>query len=91
MLARIQATVLSEAETNADIKSQKTLESAKEFFTQWQSYPFCYGDIKEYVDGVPSEAQKDFLKYVSKSSLKLTNSDATKSVKVGGHHRRFDV
>jgi hypothetical protein len=86
MLARILATVLSEAETDADAKSQNTLKSATEFFTEWQSYPFCYGDVKEFVDGLPSGAQKAFLKHVSESSLKLTNPDAKKSAKVGYHH-----
>jgi hypothetical protein len=87
MLARLQATILSEAETDADAKSQKTLKSATEFFTEWQSYPFCYGDIKEYVDGLSSEAQEDFLRHVSESSLKLSNHDAKKSEKVGGDPR----
>jgi hypothetical protein len=82
MLARIQATVLSNAETDAGAKSQITLKSVNEFFTQWQSYPFCYGDIKAYVDGLPSAAQKDLLKHVSASSLKLTNTDSEQSVKV---------
>jgi hypothetical protein len=90
MLARILATVLSEADTDADAKSQNTLKSATEFFTKWQSYPFCYGDIKEFVDGLPSGAQKDFLKHVSESSLKLTNPDAKKSAKVG-YHRLTDM
>lgn len=83
MLARIQATVLSEAEADSDFKSQKTLKSLNEFFTQWQSYPFCYGDLKEHVDGLPSQAQKDFLEHVSTTSLKLANTDSGKSVKVG--------
>jgi hypothetical protein len=82
MLARIQATVLSNAETDAVAKSQMTLKSVNNFFTQWQSYPFCYGDIKAYVDGLPSGAQKDFLEHVSASSLKLTDTDSEKSVKV---------
>jgi hypothetical protein len=90
MLARIQATVLSEAETDSDAKSQKTLKSANEFFTQWQSYPFCYGDLKEYVDGLPSQAQKDFLQHVSTTSLKLANTDSEKSVKVG-HLRLIEL
>lgn len=82
MMAKVQATFLSEAETDAGAKSQKTLQSAKEFFTEWQSYPFCYGDIKEFVDGLSTEAQQDFLKHVSESSLKLTSPDAKKSAKV---------
>ena len=87
MLARLQATVLSEAETDADAKSQQTLKSTSDFFTEWQSYPFCYGDIKEYVDALSSEAQKDFLKHVSKSSLRLSDPDAKKSAKVGEYRR----
>jgi hypothetical protein len=83
MLARLQATVLSEAETDAEAKSQKILKSANDFFTEWHSYPFCYGDIKGYVDGLSSKAQKDFLDHVVESSLKLTNPDAKKSAKVG--------
>lgn len=87
MMAKVQATVLSEAETDAGIKSQKTLQSAKEFFTEWQSYPFCYGDIKEFVDCLSNEAQQDFLKHVSESSLKLSSPDDKKSAKVRSHHR----
>jgi hypothetical protein len=86
MLARILATVLSEAETDADAKSQNTLKSATEFFAEWQSYPFCYDDIREFVDGLLSGDQKAFLEHVSESSLKLTNPDAKKSAKVGYHH-----
>ena len=83
MLARLQATFLSEAETDADARSLETLKSANEFFTEWQSYPFCYGDIKEYADALSSESQKDFLKHVSESSLKLSDPDSEKSAKVG--------
>ncbi|KAI4735726.1 hypothetical protein E4T50_13757 [Aureobasidium sp. EXF-12298] len=82
MMAKVQATVLSEAETDASARSQKTLQSAKEFFTEWQSYPFCYGDIKEFVDGLSNEAQQDFLKHASELSLKLTSADAKKSAKL---------
>ncbi|KAI5196967.1 hypothetical protein E4T38_08217 [Aureobasidium subglaciale] len=78
MMANVQATVLSEAETDTRTKSQETLQSAKEFFTEWQSYPFCYGDIREFVDDLPSEAQQEFLDHVSQTSMKLTNSDAAK-------------
>jgi hypothetical protein len=85
MMAKVQATVLSEAETDASARSQKTLQSAKEFFTEWQSYPFCYGDIKEFVDGLSNEAQQDFLKHASELSLKLTSADAKKSAKVRNH------
>lgn len=81
-MAKVQATVLSETETDASAKSQNTLQAAKEFFTEWQSYPFCYGDIKEFVDGLSNEAQQDFLKHVSESSLKLTSPSAKKSAKV---------
>lgn len=89
MLARLQATVLSEAKTDAGANLQKTLKSAIEFFTEWQSYPFCYGDIKEYVDSLSSESQKNFLENVSESSLKLSDPDAKKSAKVGGSHNHL--
>lgn len=90
MMSKVQATVLSEAETDASAKSQKTLQAAKDFFTEWQSYPFCYGDIKEFVDGLLNEHQQDYLKHVSESSLKLTKLDANKSAKVR-NYRFYDL
>ncbi|THX39673.1 hypothetical protein D6D10_04100 [Aureobasidium pullulans] len=81
MMAKVQASVLSETETDANAKSEKTLQSAKDFFNEWQTYPFCYGDIKEFMDELPAETQQDFLKHVSDSSMKLTNPETKKSAK----------
>lgn len=82
MMAKVQASVLSETETDVNAKSEKTLQSAKDFFNEWQTYPFCYGDIKEFMDELPAETQQDFLKHVSDSSMKLTNPETKKSAKV---------
>lgn len=81
MMASLQATVLSEQDAEFGAKLQNTLQSAKDFFSEWQTYPFCYSDIKDFVDELPSEAQADFLKHVSKTAKKLSKPDTNEKAK----------
>jgi hypothetical protein len=81
MMAKLQATVLSEADGDADARSQDTLQSAKDFFTKWQTYPFCYDDIKDFVDNLSSTAQAEFSQHVSASPIRLTNPGEKQTIK----------
>ena len=76
MIASLQATFLSEKRAENGAKFEKTLQAATGYFTEWQAYPFCYGDIKDFVEGLPAEAQADFRKHVSESSKKLSESSS---------------
>lgn len=83
MIASLQATSLAEKEAAEGAKLQKTTQSAKDFFTEWQTYPFCYGDIKDFVDELPSDAQTDFLEHISSTSKKLSKPATNEKAKVG--------
>lgn len=85
MMAALQETLVLEKETSNDASMHKTLDSAKNYFDTWQTYPFCYNDILDVVNELSSEAQTDFLQHVQANSATLTEPDTGSKLKASGH------
>lgn len=80
MIAGLQAIFLGEEGKDS---FEGTLKSAKDFFSQWQTYPFCYGDIKDFVEKLPANAQADFLEHLAQSSKRMSKENGeTQQTKV---------
>lgn len=57
---------------NTDRTFTKTVELVKEYFAVWQTYPFCYDDIKDFVVQLPLAAQTEFRQHTAQSPQKLS-------------------
>lgn len=84
MIATLWVTLLLEQKAAADAADTasyaQTVQLAKGYFTTWQTYPFCYDDIKDFVIQLPPSAQTEIRQGCEVSPQKLskieTNGDA---------------
>ncbi|GAB7355199.1 hypothetical protein MBLNU459_g5754t1 [Dothideomycetes sp. NU459] len=50
---------------NGGVAFERTIESGKLYFTAFQTFPFCFDDIKDFVVQIPLEAQTSLRKHIA--------------------------
>lgn len=80
MIATLWITLLTEqkakdAEKSDEASFEQTVHLAEEYFTTWQTYPFCFDDIKDFVVQLPLAAQTEIRQHAAKSPQKLSVVD----------------
>lgn len=60
---------------SGDEAFKRTIESGKLYFANFQTYPFCFDDIKDFVAQMPLDAQTVLRKHIAQSPQKLLKGD----------------
>lgn len=60
-----------------DVAFERTIESGKLYFANFQTYPFCFEDIKDFVAQMPLDAQTILRKHIAQSPQALLKGDGT--------------